>query len=129
MFTTLFPIAVVVALLCCGIVHGLYVKYRFHKIFYEVANVHRTIYQLKATYSYLLLVWMYLMLPGVSTAIFTMLNSPANADPNDADPDRPNFYLTADLRISTESEQYKFGRRWAISMIFIYPLVRRISTL
>jgi hypothetical protein len=123
MFTTIFPLLVVATIFCCAVIHGAYIKYRFHKAFREVANVSDRLRQMRASYSYLLLVWIYLTLPGVSTVIFSMLNTPSDADPNNAAEGYDRFYLTADLRISCASERYRYGVRWAKTMIFVYPVV------
>ncbi len=124
MFTTLFPIGVVVVLVCCAIAHGAFIKYRYHTVFRTAANVSDRLNKMRASYSYLLLVWIYLTLPGTSTVIFSMLNAPSDADPNGAVEGYDRYYLTADLRISCESERYNFGRKWAYAMLFIYPVVK-----
>jgi hypothetical protein len=124
MFTTLFPIGIVVILLCCAGVHAAYIKYRYHPVFHASANVANRLRQMRAFYSYLLLVWIYLTLPGTSTVIFSMLNAPSDADPNNAMKGTyDRYYLTADLRMSCDSDRYKFGRKWAYAMIFVYPVV------
>jgi hypothetical protein len=122
-FTTLFPIIVVAGLLFCAFMHGSYIKYRYHSVFHKAANVPERLRQMRASYSYLLLVWIYLTLPGTSTVIFSMLNTPSDADPNDVIPG-DDRYLTADLRISCTSERYEYGGRWAYVMLFVYPMVK-----
>jgi hypothetical protein len=114
---------VVGGLLCCAVIHGAYIKNRFHPVFREMANVSDRLRQMRASYSYLLLVWIYLTLPGTSTVIFSMLNTPSNADPNNAVDGYDQYYLTADLRISCASERYAYGVRWAYVMLFVYPVV------
>ncbi len=115
---------VVGGLLCCAVIHGVFIKYRFHPAFREVANVSDRLRQMRATYSYLLFVWLYLTLPGTSTVIFSMLNVPSDADPNNAlQGSYDRYYLSADLSISCASERYAYGVRWAYVMLFVYPVV------
>jgi hypothetical protein len=123
-FTTIFPLLVVATIFCCAVIHGIFIKYRFHPVFREVANVSDRLRQMRATYSYLLFVWLYLTLPGTSTVIFSMLNVPYDADPNNAlNGSYDRYYLSADLSISCASERYEYGVRWAYVMLFVYPVV------
>ena len=105
-----------------AVIHGAFIKYRYSALFHNVANVSERLSRMRASYSYLLLVWIYLTLPGTSTTIFTMLKPPSDADPNDVIPG-DDRYLTADLRISCVSDRYEDGVRWAYTMLFIYPVV------
>jgi hypothetical protein len=77
-----------------------------------------------------------LILPGVSTAIFTMMKKCSDADPNNSrQDDDDNYYissyssysdsyLTTDLSISCDSWEYIYGVLWAFSTMFIYPVVK-----
>ena len=62
----------------------------------------------------------YLVLPSVSTTIFGAFNC-RTVDPDNVLPMTP-LYLQNDLSISCTSSRYHFGVRWAIVMIFIYPV-------
>lgn len=64
----------------------------------------------------------YLILPGVSTAIFRVFSC-INVDP-DSVSDGFNYYMQADRSISCSSSRYHFGFAWAVAMIFIYPIGR-----
>jgi hypothetical protein len=47
-----------------------------------------------------------------------------DTDPDDVEPGN-DVYLVADLGLSCTSEKYRFGRTWALAMIFVYPIVSK----
>ena len=62
----------------------------------------------------------YLVLPSVSTVIFGAFACD-NIDPDNVMPGIPT-YLRNDYSISCNSARYRMGLRWAIAMIFVYPV-------
>jgi hypothetical protein len=63
----------------------------------------------------------YLVLPGVSTTIFRMLQPCVSVDPDKLFPDLATFHRS-DYSIPCNSARYQFGRGWAAGMIIVYPV-------
>lgn len=61
---TISPIVVCVVLLIMAEMHVFYVKYRFHRVFYEVANVKHRVVSARHSYYFLILMVIYVTLPG-----------------------------------------------------------------
>lgn len=72
-------------------------------------------------YIVLVLFLTYLVLPGVSTTIFRMLQPCVSVDPDNLVPDLAKF-LHSDYSIACDSPRYRFGIGWAIVMILVYPV-------
>lgn len=117
-FTTLTPVAVTLLLWICNILHIFVYKSRHSEL--SAAEKANTVFELKSLYFSLFLGFTYLVLPGVSIAIFRTFGC------TDTDPDNVvagnDYYMRADYSISCSSDRYFLGQYWAVAMIFVYPV-------
>ena len=77
----------------------------------------------RATYGKYITIFLlvtYLVLPGTTTTIFKSFYC-LDVDPQKTVPGLPK-YLRQDLSIACDSARYRYGRDWAIAMIFVYPI-------
>jgi hypothetical protein len=65
LINTLSPLALCLLLLLMQQVHVYYVKNRYNEVFYAVANVHNRMLATRQTYYMLILLVMYITLPGI----------------------------------------------------------------
>ena len=119
--STLIPIGVSVGLYIVQEMHVFIIYNRYSHMFREVANVDKKVTVLRSTYFYVFLWFTYLILPGVSTIIFSMLRSCTDVDPNNEEPGT-FLYLEADYSIQCDSDRYRLGVAWAAVATFIYPV-------
>ena len=63
----------------------------------------------------------YLVLPSVTTTIFQAFIC-TNIDPNNEDNSQYDWYLTADMSISCQSDEYYSWLPYVVVMIIIYPI-------
>jgi hypothetical protein len=82
-------------------------------------NVKEALNKVTSRYLTMFLFLTYLVLPYVATTIFqTFLCT--NLDPKDGDTDPSDLYLTADMRISCDSDYYRRGVGYASVMALLY---------
>jgi hypothetical protein len=74
----------------------------------------RSVVKLYSTYLSLFLVCSFLALPGISIFIFRTFSC-IDLDPH-------GRYLRADYSVSCDSDRYEWGKKYAIGMVFVYPL-------
>lgn len=117
-FTTLAPIVVTLFIWVTALLHVLY--YQLTNTDVNEADKLNEFYAIKTLYFSIFLVFTYLVLPGVSIAIFRTFGC-TDADPDDAVSGN-NIYMQADYSISCTSDRYDLGKSWAIAMLFVYPI-------
>ena len=66
------------------------------------------------------LLLLYVVLPPVTTTIFGMFVC-VDIDPSYIIPSTPK-YMNRDYSISCDSKRYQIGLKWAITMVFVYPV-------
>jgi hypothetical protein len=82
-------------------------------------NVKEALNKVTSRYLTMFLFLTYLVLPYVATTIFqTFLCT--NVDPQNSDTDTSDLYLTADMRISCDSDYYRSGVGYAAVMAVLY---------
>ena len=101
--------------------HCHYVLTQYSPAFREIAQTAERIKVLKSTYHYVFLFFVYLILPGVTSVLFGMLQPCKNYDPEGVE-DGEHLYLEADLSVECDGPRYRKGIAWAIVGCFIYPL-------
>jgi hypothetical protein len=122
--TTLVPIAVIAAILAVQELHVWSLTRVKSDDFHVNLEVSRHVESIRSSYFWFVLLVTYLILPSVSTAIFRTFSC-QNIDPDDASgsaDSSDNYYMRADYSISCSSARYAYGRGYAISMIFVYPV-------
>jgi hypothetical protein len=113
LFTTLSPIAVAV----------FFVLLLFGEFGYRtlILKSRKSLETLAEKYLVALFYLSYFILPSVTTTVFKLFLC-TNIDPNQEDPSKEDYFLTADMSISCHSELYKKYISFAVAMIVLYPV-------
>ncbi len=109
---TLYPLVAIVLLLSIGKFHAFIVRMRE-----DNTSKSNSLY---SQYFFVMLWFTYLILPGVTSAIFQTFEC-LNVDPDEVE-DGDDYYMASDYTISCSSSRYRYGRSWAIAMIIVYPI-------
>jgi hypothetical protein len=125
LLATLLPLIIFVLFSLAYGVQYLMETIKYHrseqKVTEKQAHFNEKLFSLKNSYTTYLFGITYLILPMVTTTIFqTFLCT--NIDPDSENPTETSRYLTADLSISCQSNEYRDWRIYAILMIFVYPI-------
>jgi hypothetical protein len=112
LFTTLSPVAVAVV----------FVLLLFSEFGYRtLMKSRKPLETLAEKYLVALFYLSYFILPSVTTTVFKLFLC-TNIDPNQEDPGNDDYFLTADMSISCQSDLYSKYITFAVAMIVLYPV-------